>query len=444
MPPYKRFKEMRDDMDYIEAINYINDKNKFGSRPGLDVIGKLLELMGNPHLDMKYIHVAGTNGKGSTSSYIASILKEAGYRVGLFTSPYLERFNERISINGKDIPDERLAEITERIKEKIEIMLDEGYEHPTTFEIVTAIAFVYFKEENLDYVVLEVGLGGRADSTNIIKDSLASVITTIDYDHTDVLGDTLDKIAYEKAGIIKENGLVISYPQKEEAYRVIREVAREKSALMVKCPMEKVEIIKLDENGGVFNFNYNNHIFKNLEIKLLGEFQIYNATLALVTILTLRDKGIVNVSDEEIRKGLKKAQWKGRLEVLRRNPTFIIDGAHNLQAAMTLAKNLNRFKYDRLILGIGILKDKDVEHIVSTLVPLAEKVVITEVNMARKMEAEALEKIINKYNGNTYVEKDIERAIDKAFQLAGKDDIIVFSGSLYLIGDVRRILVNNK
>ncbi len=444
MPPYKRFKEMRDDMDYIEAINYINDKNKFGSRPGLDVIGKLLELMGNPHLDMKYIHVAGTNGKGSTSSYIASILKEAGYRVGLFTSPYLERFNERISINGKDIPDERLAEITERIKEKIEIMLDEGYEHPTTFEIVTAIAFVYFKEENLDYVVLEVGLGGRADSTNIIKDSLASVITTIDYDHTDVLGDTLDKIAYEKAGIIKENGLVISYPQKEEAYRVIREVARKKSALMVKCPMEKVEIIKLDENGGVFNFNYNNHIFKNLEIKLLGEFQIYNATLALVTILTLRDKGIVNVSDEEIRKGLKKAQWKGRLEVLRRNPTFIIDGAHNLQAAMTLAKNLNRFKYDRLILGIGILKDKDVEHIVSTLVPLAEKVVITEVNMARKMEAEALEKIINKYNGNTYVEKDIERAIDKAFQLAGKDDIIVFSGSLYLIGDVRRILVNNK
>ena len=197
-------------MNYIEAINYINDKNKYGSRLGLDSISKLLELLGNPHLDLKYIHIAGTNGKGSTASYISSILREAGYKVGLFTSPYLERFNERISINGQDIPDERLAEITERVKNSIEIMLKEGYEHPTTFEIVTTISFVYFKEENVDFVVLEVGLGGRLDSTNVIKDSLISVITTIDFDHMDVLGNTLGKIAYEKAGIIKDRGLVLT------------------------------------------------------------------------------------------------------------------------------------------------------------------------------------------------------------------------------------------
>lgn len=242
-------------MNYVEALNYINDKNKFGSRLGLDVIGKLLDLLGNPHLNMKYIHVAGTNGKGSTSAHIASILKEAGYRVGLFTSPYLERFNERISINGQDIPNERLAKITEKVKEKVEIMLQEGYEHPTTFEIVTTVAFVYFKEENVDFTVLEVGLGGRADSTNVIEDSYVSVITTLDYDHTDVLGDTLGKIAYEKAGIIKENGLVISYPQEEEAFKVIEEVAMEKKAKLILCPMEKVEIIHLGQKGEFLTFN---------------------------------------------------------------------------------------------------------------------------------------------------------------------------------------------
>ncbi|CCQ98561.1 FolC bifunctional protein [[Clostridium] ultunense Esp] len=431
-------------MNYVEALNYINDKNKFGSRLGLDVIGKLLDLLGNPHLNMKYIHVAGTNGKGSTSAHIASILKEAGYRVGLFTSPYLERFNERISINGQDIPNERLAKITEKVKEKVEIMLQEGYEHPTTFEIVTTVAFVYFKEENVDFTVLEVGLGGRADSTNVIEDSYVSVITTLDYDHTDVLGDTLGKIAYEKAGIIKENGLVISYPQEEEAFKVIEEVAMEKKAKLILCPMEKVEIIHLGQKGGVFNFQYGDKIYKDMEISLIGEHQVYNATLALMTILILRDKGLIQVTGEQIRKGLKNTKWPGRLEILKTNPTFLIDGAHNLQGAKTLAESIKRFKYNRLILGIAILKDKDVGHIVETIVPLADKIVITEVNMPRKMEAEALEKIINKYNKNIYIEKDIKKAIDKSFELAKDEDLIVFGGSLYLIGDVRKILLKNN
>ncbi len=431
-------------MNYVEALNYINDKNKFGSRLGLDVIGKLLDLLGNPHLDMKYIHVAGTNGKGSTSVYMATMLKEAGYKVGLFTSPYLERFNERISINGQYIPDERLAKITEKVKEKIEIMLEKGYEHPTTFEIVTTIAFLYFKEENVDFIVLEVGLGGRADSTNVIRESYASVITTIDYDHTDVLGDTLGKIAYEKAGIIKEKGLVISYPQEIEAFKVIEGVALEKKAKLIRCPMEKVEIIRLSQEGGVFNFSYKDQIYKNLEISLIGEYQVYNATLALMTILVLKDKGLINIEEKQIREGLKNTKWPGRLEILKRNPTFLIDGAHNLQGAKTLAESIKKFKYNKLILGIAILKDKDVDHIVETIVPLADNIIITEVNMPRKMEAEALEKIINKYNNNTIIEKDMKEAIDKSYELAEDGDLIVFGGSLYLIGDIRKIILKNN
>ncbi len=431
-------------MEYLEAINYINDKNKFGSRLGLDTIGKLLGLLGNPHLDMKYIHIGGTNGKGSTSAYIATTLKEAGYKVGLFTSPYLERFNERISINGVDIPDERLGEITGKVKEKIEIMLEKGYEHPTTFEIVTTIAFVYFKEENVDYVVLEVGLGGRSDSTNIIANSLASVITTIDYDHVDILGDTLDKIAYEKAGIIKENGLVISYPQKEEAFNVLKEVSKDKNAAFIKCPMENIKIQELNEFGGIFDFKYNNQMFSEIKIKQLGEYQIYNASLALFTLLHLRDRELIEITDEEIRRGLEKTKWKGRLEVLRRNPTFLIDGAHNLQGAKTLANSIDMFKHNRLIMGLGILADKDVEHMVEVLAPLADEIIVTEVNMPRKMKAESLEEIIGKYNPNTIIEKDREEAVNKAINMAKPDDLIVFAGSLYLIGEIRSIVTRNS
>ncbi|MFS8541734.1 MAG: bifunctional folylpolyglutamate synthase/dihydrofolate synthase, partial [Tissierellales bacterium] len=263
-------------MNYEEALSYINDQEKFGSNLRLDTIRKLLELLGNPHKDLKCIHIAGTNGKGSTSSYIATMLKEAGYKVGLFTSPYLERFNERIAINGEDIPNGRLAEITEKVKDKIEIMIQKEYEHPTTFEIVTAIGFVYFKEEKVDYVVLEVGLGGRLDATNVIDECLLSIITTIDYDHMDVLGNTLGEIAYEKAGIIKERGLVLSYPQKEEAIEVIEKVCEERKAELTICPMENVKIIELNEYGGIFDYHYNNTAFKNLEISLIGEHQVYN------------------------------------------------------------------------------------------------------------------------------------------------------------------------
>lgn len=428
-------------MNYTEALNYINDKNKFGSRPGLKTMEKLLELLGNPQKNMQYIHVGGTNGKGSTSNYIASTLKEADYKVGLFISPFIERFNERVSINGKDIPDSRLANITATIKDKIKIMLEEGYEHPTTFEIVTTIAFVYFKEENVDYTILEVGLGGRMDSTNIIDESLASIITTIDYDHVDVLGDTLGKIAFEKAGIIKEEGLVISYPQQEEVLKVLKSKAIEEGAEFLECPMKDISIKELNDNGAVFDFKYGDSLYENITINLLGEYQVYNATLALYTLLKLKEKNLVSITVEQIRNGFVKTKWMGRMEMLKEKPGFLIDGAHNLQAAKTLGNSLKNFNYNKLILGIGILNDKDVEHIMEILAPLADKIVITEVNMPRKMPAESLEKIAKKYNENIHLEQNIERAIAKAYELANEKDLIVFAGSLYLIGDVRKLVL---
>ena len=427
-------------MKYNDALAYINDKGKFGSRLGLDSIGRLMELLGNPQDGLRHIHLGGTNGKGSTSSFISHGLKAAGYKVGLFSSPYIERFNERIQINGKDIPDEDLGRLTSLIEEKSNIMLEEGLEHPTTFEIITAIAFLYFKEQNVDYVVLEVGLGGRYDSTNIIKSPIASVITTIDYDHIDILGDTLEKIAYQKAGIIKENSLVISYPQKQEVLAVIQEEVKLRNSELFRFPMENINIKKITEFGTTFDYSYNGNTIKDIEISMLGEYQIYNASLAVTSLLVLRNKALIKISDDEIKKGLKETTWPGRLEVMRRKPTFLIDGAHNVQGARQLTKALSLFKYDKLILGIAILEDKDSSHMVELLAPKADQIVVTEVNMPRRLKVEELAKEIGKYNKNIIIEKDVKKAIEKTLELAGENDMIVFGGSLYLIGEVRTLI----
>lgn len=427
-------------MRYEDALNYINDKDKFGSRLGLSSIGRLLELLDNPQDRLKIIHIAGTNGKGSTSSYLANCIMEAGYSVGLFTSPYLERFNERIQLNGMDISDEDLGRITSLVKTAADQMVKEGLEHPTTFEIVTAIAFVYYSQENPDYVILEVGLGGRFDSTNIIKSSIASVITTIDFDHIKELGDTLDKIAYQKAGIIKRDGLVISYPQRAEAERVLRDVAKDMNADIFFSEKSDVDVVEESEFGSVFNYRRNEDIIRDIRISMIGEYQIYNASLAITTLMILRERGLLNIDNTNILDGILKTKWKGRLEILKKNPRFLIDGAHNVQGIENLKKTLELFEYRNLILGIGILKDKDVDHMIDTLVPLADKVIVTEVNMPRKLDAESLAEKVGKYHKEVYMERDIKKAVDKSISIANKDDLIVFGGSLYLIGEVRTLV----
>ncbi len=429
-------------MNYEEALAYINDKEKYGSRLGLDSIRTLLGHLGDPHVGMKYIHVGGTNGKGSTSAYLAKCLEEAGYRAGLYTSPYLERFTERIQINGEDIPEDVLGEITSDVKKAADRMVQDGMEHPTTFELVTAVGFEYFNRSKVDYVILEVGLGGRFDSTNVIKSSVASVITTIDYDHTDVLGKTLAEIAYQKAGIIKENGLVVSYPQEIEAEMVLGEVAYEKGADFVKLPHENIRIITSTYQGSAFDFTYKGAAYENLKISMLGDYQITNAALAVTTLLELRDRGILKFTEAQLRSGLLKTKWKGRLEVLSKNPIFLIDGAHNLQGITLLAEAVKMFPYNRLILGMSVLKDKDYTHMIEKLVPLADEVVVTEVNMPRKLPAELLGEEVRKITPNVHVEHTIEGAVRKSIDLAHKDDMILFGGSLYMIGEVRSHAIN--
>ncbi|WP_077367142.1 bifunctional folylpolyglutamate synthase/dihydrofolate synthase [Anaerosalibacter sp. Marseille-P3206] len=431
-------------MNYNEALDFINSAEGLGSRLGLVTIGELMNRLGNPQKDLRFIHVGGTNGKGSTTSFIVHMLREAGYRVGVFTSPYLERFNERIQVNGEDISNEDFAKLTEKVKIKTEEMVKDGYPHPTVFELITATMFLYFKEAKVDIAVLEVGLGGRIDSTNIIDDSLISVITTIDYDHMEILGDTLYKIGKEKAGIIKKDGLVVSYPQQKEALMALEEEAIEKKAKLIVCPTQNIEIKELNDRGAVYDFKYNNMEFTNIKINLLGEHQVYNSSLALVTILELRSKGILDISDEQIIEGLLKTEWRGRLEILDREPIFLIDGAHNLQGINALAKSLKLLNYKRLILGIGILKDKDVDSMIKAISSLADVVVVTEVDSPRKMDANELADKIRMYNENIIIKKNVNEAIEKTLEIADKDDLVVFSGSIYLIGDVRKLFLSNK
>ncbi len=432
-------------MNYKQALDYIHGTYKFGSKLGLDNIRVLLELLGNPQKKLKIIHVAGTNGKGSTSSFITSMLSEEGYRVGLFTSPYLETFTERIRIGNELIPENRLAEITEEVKNKVDEMLNLQYNHPTEFEIVTAIAFKYYYEEKVDFVVLEVGLGGRFDSTNIIDKPLASVFTPISYDHMNILGDTLDKIAWEKAGIIKENCLAISGQQQKEAEDVIRSVANEKKCEFIMVPNQNINITKIDETGAVFDYYYENFNKKGLQLKLLGKHQVYNASLALTVLIKLRENQVLRVSDKSLVKGLEKTRWKGRLEIVRNKPLFVIDGAHNIQGVDSLIQNIKRiFKYNKLILGIGLLGDKDVEKIVSKLVPLADNIVVTKPLSPRALKAQELAEIIKQYNRNCIVKENIKKAINEAVRISNEGDLIVFSGSLYLIGEVRKIVVSES
>ncbi len=420
-------------MNYSDAIEYIHNTNKFGIKLGLENIRCLLERMGNPQKSLKFIHVAGTNGKGSTCAFINSILINAGFKVGLYTSPYLEEFEERMRINNKNIPKDKLANYVEYIKDVVDKMIDDGYHHPTEFELITAIAFKYFCDENVDFVVLEVGLGGRFDATNVIDNSLVSVISTIDYDHMDKLGDTLEKIAYEKAGIIKENGTVVSFYQKDEALQVIERTASLKKASLDILDVNDVEIV--ESNSDYQIFNYKN--YKNLKICIIGKHQIYNASLALMAVEKLKDHGI-NITEEAIRMGLADAKWPGRIEVLNRSPFIVIDGAHNPQGMSVLKDALSLFSHERLVLVIGMLKDKDTDKMLKLIVPKADIVITTKPVSDRAYTAEELAEKIKDVNPLHF--ESIDDAINEALRRANKKDLLLFCGSLYMIGHVRNYL----
>lgn len=425
-------------MNYNEALDYIHSTYRFGSKLGLENIRKLLELMGNPQEGLKFIHVAGTNGKGSTSTFISETLIQEGYNVGLFTSPYLEEFTERIRINRNNIPKDDLAGVTETVKAKVDIMLGMGMQHPTEFEIVTAIAMLYYKLKEVDYVVLEVGLGGRLDSTNVIENTLVSVITPIALDHTEYLGDSLEKIAYEKAGIIKNESLVVAHPQENEAMDMIKKVAADRNSKLFIVPTQSIEIKKYDEYGIIFDVKVQGENYYDMEIGLLGKHQVNNATVALMAIKILSEYHGISISETSIRNGFKKTKWPGRLEVLRRKPTLLIDGAHNIHGAEALRMAVEEtFKYDRLIAVIGVLGDKDVDGILNQIIPLCDEVIITKPNNPRAVSLEVLKEKIGALNKDVQMFEDISKAVDKSLEISNENDLVLYCGSLYMIGDIR-------
>lgn len=428
-------------MNYQEAIDFIHSTYKFGSKLGLSNITKLTELLGNPQDSYKIIHIAGTNGKGSTSNMIHDVLMAAGYKAGLFISPYLEEFTERIQINKVHIDKEALARITSLVKEKIEIMIEEGYNHPTEFEVVTAIGFKYFQEQNIDFLVLEVGLGGRFDATNVVSNTLVSVITSIGYDHMEYLGDTLEKIAFEKAGIIKENSNVVIYPQDENVINTIADIAKTRNANYYLTDKNNIKKINGNLTGQWFKY-LKNDVFDLHEVKItfLGEHQLYNALTALRALEIIKLSGY-NITEESILTGFKSVKFAGRFEIIHENPVIVIDGGHNIDGIGAFSKAVREyFKDKKVILFFGMLKDKNPEDILPFLVPLCKEIYTLTPNNPRAMKASDLAELIkNNYDINV-TSLDNYMDILKIVKGADESEYIAFVGSLYMIGEVRILL----
>ena len=427
-------------MKYQEAMKYITEVGNFGSNYGLERTYKLLELLDNLQDKLKIIHVAGTNGKGSTTAMITSMLKGCGYKVGMYTSPFLEEFEERIQINGENIPKEKLAQLITKIKYAVDKVIEEGYNHPTEFEIITVLMFLYFATEEVDFAVVEVGLGGRLDSTNVITPIL-SVITSISFDHTNLLGNTLEEIAAEKAGIIKSCIPTVIYPQEEMAERVISSKCQELDSKLYKINKEDAKLINIIKEDKIYQqVKVKLDDEYDVKLPLLGEHQILNLAVALKALEVIKDKA-PKLNRESIVKSLATVRWNGRLEIMSNSPYVVIDGAHNIQGITQLDKNIKKyFEYKDMYLILGILADKDVEDMVKVITPKAKKVFTVTPNSMRAETAEELLEEVKKYNESCEAYNDYKNAFEDALKLCKKDDLLLISGSLYMIGEMRGII----
>ena len=416
-------------MNYDEAIEYIHSVNWTFCKPGLSRISALCEALGHPEDSLKFIHVAGTNGKGSFCSMTASILREAGYRVGLFTSPYIVRFNERMRIDGEDISDSELAEITEKIKPICDSMQDK----PTEFELITAIAFVYFSSHKCDFVVLECGLGGRLDSTYIIKTPILSVITGIALDHTAILGDTPEKIAYEKAGIIKPRIPVLFGGEGDSVTRVIRERCKDMGSELYLAREITAENVKLALSGTSFDALG----YKDLRVGLLGSYQLKNAINVLLAVEILKGAGLI-ISEDAVRRGLGEAVWHARFEVICREPLVIYDGAHNREGVDALYESVKSyFGKSPLICLSGTLADKEYTHTAQVISKIAERVYTITPENPRALSANDFAKCIEALGVKVHPTDSISEAVALAFADAKKSGLpLICFGSLYTYGEV--------
>jgi len=421
----------------MNAVSKIHEFLRFGSVLGLERMEKLLEKLGNPQENLKVIHVAGTNGKGSICRYVYEVLQAGGYKTGLYTSPFLEVFNERIEFNGAYISDEDLDIYTDKVIAKAQEMVAEGLESPTEFEIVTAIAFLYFAEKQADYVVLEVGLGGTGDSTNVVKAPLACIIASISLDHTDRLGNTIEAIAREKAGIIKAGCPVISSTDNPAARNVIYDRCRELECAFIDASQCEPRILEEDLTGTTFEVVLYG-AFHQIKIGMLGKHQVQNAAAALSALLLLSKSGEIPLSEEAIKAGFAKAKQVGRFEIMETEPYVLLDGAHNPDGSKVLLEAMNmHFAGKKILMVTGILADKDIDEVFENFTAITKDFVVTEPDNPRKMHAEELAEQISTKGGNCIIKKDPAEAVRYAKSQYGEYDVILFTGSLYLIGEIR-------
>lgn len=424
-------------MNEKEVIDYIEYLNQFGSVLGLDTMKELTKRLGNPQNDLKFIHIAGTNGKGSTLAYLSTILKAAGYKVGRYISPTIFTYRERIQINGKSITWKALGNHLEQIREISGQMMEEGFSHPTAFEIETALGFLYFKEEKCDVVVLETGLGGLLDATNIVTTTVACVFASISMDHMAYLGNTLCDIALNKAGIIKNGCYVIAIDQEMEVLSILENACVEKNAHLTIAETKNAVKIKYGIEKQKFSYGG----FQDLIIKLSGKYQISNAVLAVETIRILNLTGFT-ISEKALRKGLEETLWSGRFQKIADKPMFIVDGAHNEDGARKLAESIRFYFTNRKIIYImGILKDKEYEKIIAETYAYAEHIItVTTPNNARSMKAYELAQAVKEFHPRVTVSDSLEEAVEISYLLADKDSIIIAFGSLSFIGPITKIV----
>jgi dihydrofolate synthase/folylpolyglutamate synthase len=430
-------------MNYQESLDYILGTPNPGGVYERNVMQSLLEKLGNPHMGLKYVHIAGTNGKGTTSAFVASVLREAGYKTGLYTSPFIQRFNERIQVNGEQIPDDDLARITTKIAEAVPAVMAEGRRRPTIFELITALGFCWFQEQKCDVVALEVGMGGRLDATNAIldEDSVVSAMVNIGFDHMEFLGDTLPLIAGEKAGIIKEKGDVVVYGQSPEVEKVFYDKAMEKHATYTRSDNETAVVKTMDVTGTTFRFGP----WRDMKIRLLGRYQVRNACTALTVIERLRLHGFT-IADEQVYAGMEKAIWPGRAELLRQDPAVIVDGAHNPQGFEALMETMELlFPGKKLNIVLGVLADKDFQSGLDIAIPHAKKFFAVTPPSYRALDAgELAADIREKSEVPVAPFESIPAAIEAALAESDKDDVIAILGSLYQVGDVRTYFGRSK
>lgn len=419
-------------MNAEQAIAYIHSVCWKGSIPGLGRTQELLEKMGNPEKKLKFVHIAGTNGKGSTAAMTASILSKAGYRTGLYTSPYIYRFHERIQVDGVEISDEDLTEITEYVKP----LADSMAQSPTEFELVCCIAFEYFYRKKCDIVVLEVGMGGAWDATNVIEVPEVAVITNIGLDHTEYLGDTVEKIAETKSGIFKPHGHAVVYRSTPSVEAVYERVCAERDVSLRKADFDGLVLKAHTLEGQIFDCGSR----KNLVLPLLGDHQLHNASVVLSIADTLIGEGW-KISEQNIYDGIRDVRWPGRFDIVCRKPLFIIDGGHNPQCIEALVKNIRDYLEGKKVIALtGVLADKDYADMYKPVMPLVDRFVCITPPNPRKLEAEQLARYLQQAGAQAQASESILDGVKKAMELAGEDGVVLCFGSLYSIGGIRDAL----